>query len=76
MDVQQQKEELPEEEGDDTTKAVRNVLRTLKDKYPQYHLNGCENIWIVKPASLSRGRGIKCYKNLVEILDHMGTKES
>jgi tubulin monoglycylase TTLL3/8 len=61
---------------DPFTEQVQEVLKQFKQRFPQYYLNGWENIWIVKPASLSRGRGIKCYQNLVEILDHMGSKES
>jgi len=48
----------------------------LKVKYPQYGLNGEKNIWIVKPAGLSRGRGISCFRNLVEIQDYVKGKES
>jgi tubulin monoglycylase TTLL3/8 len=33
-------------------------------------LNGYNNIWIVKPAGLSRGRGIEVYNTLVEIIDN------
>ena len=37
--------------------------------YPQFNMDGERNIWILKPAGRSRGRGIVLYKNLVEILD-------
>mmetsp|Transcript_32322 Transcript_32322/g.32050 ORF Transcript_32322/g.32050 Transcript_32322/m.32050 type:complete len:143 (+) Transcript_32322:53-481(+) len=50
---------------------VQEVLGQLKQKYPQYDINGKKNIWIVKPASLSRGRGIGCYNSLIEIIDHV-----
>lgn len=36
----------------------------------EYHLNR-ENIWIVKPASRSRGRGIKAFSELDEILEYI-----
>lgn len=39
-------------------------------------MTGHNNIWILKPAGLSRGRGITTYNNLIEIQDHMKTKES
>jgi tubulin monoglycylase TTLL3/8 len=48
----------------------------LKKKFPQFGLNGENNIWIIKPAGLSRGRGIVLYKQLVEILDLVKSKES
>lgn len=50
-------------------KRAVKVLEDLKEKYPQFNLNGENNIWIIKPAGSSRGRGIVLYKQLVEILD-------
>ena len=41
---------------------------------PQWRINR-DNIWIVKPASLSRGRGIKTFDNITEILDYIIGKE-
>ena len=37
---------------------------------PQYYLNK-QNIWIVKPASMSRGRGIKTFNDLNYIFDYI-----
>ena len=56
-------------------KAIK-ILEELKKKYPQFNLNGEKNIWIIKPAGSSRGRGIVLYKQLVEILDLCKQKES
>lgn len=52
----------------DFKRAVK-ILEELKKKFPQFNLNGEKNIWIIKPAGSSRGRGIVLYKQLVEILD-------
>jgi hypothetical protein len=56
---------------------IEEVLKKLKDREPQYELNGEKNIWIVKPACkifnylvLSRGRGIKCLSKISDILDY------
>lgn len=49
---------------------AEKILMRLKEKDPQYDLNGYNNIWIVKPAGLSRGRGIEVYNTLVEIIDN------
>ena len=46
-----------------------DVVNKLKEMYPQFNMDGERNIWILKPAGSSRGRGIVLYKNLVEILD-------
>lgn len=52
------------------------MLEEYKKRFPQFHITGHNNIWILKPAGLSRGRGITCYNNLVEIQDHVRCKES
>jgi len=49
---------------------VKEVLEEMKKKYPQFMLNGYHNAWIVKPADMSRGRGIKIFNNLAEILEY------
>jgi tubulin monoglycylase TTLL3/8 len=46
------------------------MIANYKQNDPQFFLNK-ENIWIVKPASMSRGRGIKTFNNLKEILDYI-----
>ena len=46
-----------------------NIIDKLMEMYPQFNMDGERNIWILKPAGSSRGRGIVLYKNLVEILD-------
>ena len=43
------------------------ILFKIKEKYPQYNINGTKNIWILKPSGLSRGRGICMFDNLKEI---------
>ena len=45
------------------------VLDQLREKYPQFNLDGERNIWIMKPAGSSRGRGICLKRDLCEILD-------
>ena len=50
---------------------VKSVLSQMKEKFPQFDLNGYRNAWIVKPAGLSRGRGIACFNSLVQIVDYM-----
>ena len=54
---------------------VANVLEKLKQISPQYELNKFKNIWIIKPAGMSRGRGIKIFNNLTEIQDYSKYRE-
>ena len=51
------------------------MINQLKEQFPQTGINGEKNIWIVKPAQSSRGRGIVLMKNLVEILEVAKQKE-
>lgn len=53
---------------------MKSLLEEYEKRFPQFYLTGHNNIWILKPAGLSRGRGITCYNNLVEIQDHMKCK--
>ena len=64
------------ETADDFTKSVAALLQLYEQRYPQFTLTDIHNIWILKPAGLSRGRGITCYNNFVEIKDHIKSKES
>ena len=50
---------------------IHSVLAQLSQKYPQFQINGMTNIWILKPASMSRGRGIECLNILDEVKDKM-----
>ena len=74
---------MSEEDGDEAEPTDRNKLTVdnrpeievqaietlceLYKKFPQTEINGSNNIWIVKPAGLSRGRGIKIYSSWAEI---------
>ena len=54
---------------------VKQILTRLELKFPQFKINGDKNIWIIKPAGLSRGRGIKVFSHLNDIKQHMHAKE-
>jgi tubulin monoglycylase TTLL3/8 len=43
------------------------ILWLLKLINPQYNLLETQNLWILKPNGLSRGRGIRVFQNLEEI---------
>lgn len=46
------------------------LLSQLKEKYPQTEMNGTDNLWIVKPGGLSRGRKIRIFKDFHKILEY------
>ena len=76
--------EVEEDEEDDEDKKVGrpdietkmiDIVQRLREKYPQTLMNGSDNIWIVKPSGLSRGRGIKLFNSLAEIALHVKSKD-
>ena len=44
----------------------------MKKTFPQTSINGESNIWILKPAQSSRGRGIVLMKNLPKSICEIG----
>lgn len=36
---------------------IDECLKTVQQHWPQYHIDGTRNIWILKPGAKSRGRG-------------------
>jgi len=50
-------------------------LKQFEANSVQYDLNKGKNVWIVKPASLSRGRGIACYNDLGSLLEHVKVRD-
>lgn len=64
------KETIEEDDDEELRERCLEICERLKKKFVQYDMNGTNNIWIVKPAGLSRGRGIEVFASLVEILDN------
>ncbi|XP_037390841.1 tubulin monoglycylase TTLL3 [Pygocentrus nattereri] len=46
----------------------RSMLTRMQKVCPQLQTDGLNNIWIIKPGALSRGRGIVCMNRLDEML--------
>ncbi|KAL5113030.1 Tubulin monoglycylase TTLL3 [Taenia crassiceps] len=53
---------------EEITRQCRRLCDSLKTYCPQFNLDGQRNIWIVKPGSKSRGRGITCHSNIETML--------
>ncbi|KAH8402516.1 hypothetical protein KR222_002021 [Zaprionus bogoriensis] len=49
-------------------KSCISLVEKMKIHWPQYSLDGYQNLWIVKPANKCRGRGILLMDNLKKIL--------
>jgi tubulin monoglycylase TTLL3/8 len=53
--------------GQHLLKQAKSILMEMDQNHRQYCINGCRNVWIVKPSGKSRGRGIKVMRELDEI---------
>ncbi len=38
---------------------IEQCLQNVEQHWPQYHIDGTRNIWILKPGAKSRGRGMR-----------------
>ena len=56
-------------------KDAKIILDRLEHKFPQFKINGDKNIWIAKPAGLSRGRGIQVFSTIEEIEEYTRGKD-
>ena len=45
-------------------------VKAVQNYWPDINIDGHMNLWIVKPAASSRGRGIRIKSRLNEILEH------
>ena len=46
--------------------------KQYEENNPQSYIEGSQNLWIIKPGAMSRGRGIGLYNNLKQIIDLLG----
>ncbi|VDK36639.1 unnamed protein product [Taenia asiatica] len=53
---------------EEITRQCRRICDSLKTYCPQFDLDGQRNIWIIKPGSKSRGRGITCHSSIETML--------
>eukprot|EP00798_Chlamydomonas_sp_ICE-L_P017105 gene17105-23404_t len=50
-------------------------LSALMSSDVQTHINGMNNVWIAKPAGKSRGRGIRLFNNIEELMGYVKSDE-
>ncbi|CAD8205143.1 unnamed protein product [Paramecium pentaurelia] len=70
------KQEIIQFNNPNIMESIKNILQNLSDIDPQYKISKGENIWVTKPCGLSRGRGVKYFKELEDILAYtFGAKD-
>lgn len=47
------------------------ILYEIEEHRPEYKLDGCLNIWLIKPANRCRGRGIHLMNDIKKIISHV-----
>ncbi|TNN40233.1 Tubulin monoglycylase TTLL3 [Liparis tanakae] len=56
------------ENSENFVSCCKAMLQRVAQVSPQLDIDGIQNIWIIKPGAMSRGRGIKCARHLDQIL--------
>jgi len=51
------------------------MLQRLQEDHFQLKMDGTRNVWIVKPGHGSRGRGIKCFDDLIGIIKYATSRK-
>lgn len=69
-------EDLPDPKIPEIEQEAYDTQQQLRENLPQTDMNGFNNVWIVKPAALSRGRGIKLFGSQAEINHLIKNKET
>lgn len=71
------KESTTEESITNLVPIIESLLDKIKEcSKNQYEMNGDNNIWIMKPSGLSRGRGISCVSTLAEVINSLISSSS
>ncbi|KAL5515303.1 hypothetical protein EMCRGX_G000454 [Ephydatia muelleri] len=52
-----------------TVQQAKAILDQLEVTFTQFRIDGCHNMWIMKPGAMSRGRGISCKVRLEDVLE-------
>jgi tubulin monoglycylase TTLL3/8 len=55
---------------DERKKQVQEAISNLEEHWCYHGSDGHHNAWIIKPGHSSRGRGIKCMSNLLDIMKY------
>jgi len=61
--------------GQQLVGSCKRLLDRIEKKWPQYRLDGYQNVWILKPGAKSRGRGIRCTSDLSVITEAISTRD-
>ncbi|XP_065224835.1 tubulin glycylase 3A-like isoform X2 [Planococcus citri] len=68
---------VSDDDNEDYVKEIeencQDLVQQLAEHWSQLQLDGTSNIWILKPAAKSRGRGICIMKKLEDILAKLGS---
>jgi tubulin monoglycylase TTLL3/8 len=47
------------------------MIKNINDWDPQASIHKGQNVWVIKPCGLSRGRGVKYFTELEELLPYV-----